>query len=115
VLLNLKKKKKSIKIDPGTQNKTWYVKWNKTITAYNTSFCAIWCVMEDWKAILTGLGQYCFSVLHNTFLYMISHSMKCNNCIIFRLPQLKQEIIMGLKNFKYFDSTRFTEAHEVQC
>jgi hypothetical protein len=26
VLLNLKKKKKSIKIDPGTQNKTWYVK-----------------------------------------------------------------------------------------
>ena len=67
VLLNLKKKKKSIKIDPGTQNKTWYVKWNKTITAYNTSFCAIWCVMEDWKAILTGLGQYCFSVLHNTW------------------------------------------------
>jgi hypothetical protein len=32
VLLNLKKKQ-SLKIDPGTQNKTWCVKCNKTITA----------------------------------------------------------------------------------
>ena len=39
---------------------------------YCTSLCAIWCVMEHWKAIyikVKGHSQYCFSVLHNTSYY----------------------------------------------
>ena len=31
VLLNLKKNKQSLEINPGTPKKTWYVKCNKTI------------------------------------------------------------------------------------
>ena len=58
-LLNLKKKKKTIpkKIDPGI-NKKCCVKYNKTITSLHfVQYDILWS---------TGLGQYCFSVLHNT-------------------------------------------------
>ena len=76
-----KKKQQTIHgVDPGTQRKTWCVECNKTIKALHFVQCAaLWSIENQYWQRTSALVNIILSAPE----HIISHSMKCNNNILF--------------------------------